>query len=252
MTGNSDSAKINETPSKKVIDGTAEELLKKAAYFYTQSRFNEAAAIYEQILASNGASYKLYYNLGNSYYKSKELAPAILNYERALRLNPGDPDARFNLEMCQAKIVDKIDPIGMFFIGRWYQSLGNSFDSNTWAGVAIFFFLVFMVCLFAYFFTRVSWLKKCGFFVGIVSVFLSLLSLAYSGEQYHRFVDPDTAILFAPTITVKSSPDQSGTDLFIIHEGCKVTVLSVLGSWSEIELEDGNVGWLESKDLKMI
>jgi len=249
MTENSGSVKTEE---RQVIKGTADELLNKAAVLYSQSRFKDAAKIYEQVLSEFGTSDKLYYNLGNAYYKSKELAPAILNYERALKFNPGDRDARFNLEMCRARITDKIDPIGMFLISRWYKSIGNSFDSNVWAGFSIFFFLLFIACLFAYFFTSVSWLKKSGFFVGILSFCLSVFSLVYSGEQHHRIVDPETAILFTPTVTVKSSPDKSGTDLFILHEGCKVTILSVLGAWSEIELEDGNIGWLESKDLQII
>jgi len=243
---------MKEVQSKQVIEGSADELLKKAAVLYSQSHYAEAATIYEHILANFGTSDKIYYNLGNAYYKSKNMAPAILNYERAIRLNPGDRDARFNLEMCQARITDKIEPVGMFFINRWFKSLGNSYNSNAWAGISIFFFILFIACLFIYFFTKFSWLKKSGFFVGILFICLSVLSLVYSGEQHHSLVKPDTAILFAPTVTVKSSPDESGTDLFIIHEGCKVKVLSVLGTWSEIELEDGNIGWLESNNIQVI
>jgi len=249
---NADAASVAQSKSEPAFEGTAEDLLKKAAELYSRSHYTEAAAIYEHILATSGSSEKVYYNLGNAYYKSKQLAPAILNYERALRLDPGDRDTRFNLEMCKARIVDKVNPIGMFFMNRWYKSLGNCFNSNTWGGFSIFFFLIFIACLFAYFFTGVSWLKKSGFFGGILTLCLSILSLVYSGQQHHRIVEPDTAILFTPTVTAKSSPDQSGTDLFILHEGSKVTVLSVLGAWNEIELEDGNIGWVESKDLKMI
>ena len=252
MTKSSDSSKMKEVRLKQVIEGSADVLLKKAAVLYSQSHYAEAATIYEHILVKFGVSDKLYYNLGNAYYKSKNLAPAILNYERALRLNPGDRDARFNLEMCQAKISDKIEPIGVFFVARWFKTFGNSLNSNAWAGISIFFFIFFITCLFIYFFTKSSWLKKIGFFVGILSISLSILTLVYCGEQHHRIVKPDTAILYAPTVTVKSSPDESGSDLFIIHEGCKVKVLSVLGTWSEIELEDGNIGWLESNNIQMI
>ena len=252
MTESSDSSRTKEVRTKQVFEGSADELLKKAAVLYTQNHYTEAATIYEHILVNFGASDKLYYNLGNAYYKSKNMAPAILNYERALRLNPGDRDARFNLEMCQARITDKIEPVGMFFINRWFKSLENSYTSNAWAGISLFFFILFIACLFLYFFTKFSWLKKSGFFVGLLSLCLSVLSLVYSGEQHQRLVKPDTAILYAPTVTVKSSPDESGTDLFIIHEGCKVKVLSVLGTWSEIELEDGNIGWLESNNIQMI
>lgn len=253
-TQQADSVNLNTTSSKKTFEGldTPEKFLKKAADFYSQGRFKAAAELYEQVLAKYGTSEKLYYNLGNAYYKSNELAPAILNYERALRLNPVDRDARFNLEMCQGRIDDKINPIGGFIINRWFKSVRNTFVSNAWGVISIVFFLLFIACLFAYFFARVSWLKKTGFFAGILFIGVSVLSLIYSGEQRNSIVHPDKAILFTPTVTVKSSPDISGTDLFILHEGSKVTILSILGSWSEIELEDGNIGWLESNNLQMI
>ena len=247
-----DSVKANATGTAQATTGTSNDLLKLAADLYSKSRYEASAEVYEKVLAQYGFSDKLYYNLGNAYYKSKNLPSAILNYERALRLNPGDRDARFNLEMCQARIVDKIDPLGMFMISRWYKSLGDCFDSNTWGYFSIFFFFIFILCLFVYFFTRVSWLKKIGFFAGILTLCISVLSLVYSGEQSDHITNPDKAILFTPTVTVKSSPDQSGTDLFVLHEGCKVTVLSILGDWSEIELLDGNIGWLESKHLQTI
>lgn len=240
--------------SKNLLTGneSADELVKKAAVMYSRNRFSSAAKIYEYIISKYGSSDKLYYNLGNAYYKSKDLAPAILNYERSLRLNPGDNDARFNLGMCQARIVDKINPVGVIIFTRWYHSIGNSFNSNTWGVASIVLFLLFVACLFGYFFAKITWLKKSSFFIGLLAFCLSLLSLTYSGQQSNSILYPDEAIIFTPTINIKSSPDKSGTDLFILHEGSKVTVLSVLGLWSEIELEDGSVGWLETKNVQVI
>jgi len=235
--------KGNESPNK---------LLEMAAISYSKGNYSQAANLYETILQKQGISDKVYYNLGNAYYKCDRLAPAILNFERALRLNPGDADARFNLEMCQARIVDKIDPIGMFLIARWYHALGNLLNSNGWAYISILFFLLFIGCLFAYFFARRRWLKKSGFFVGILLLTFSTLSLVYSAQASHHITNSDEAILFTLSVTVKSSPDKSGTDLFVLHEGSKLKIRSVLGDWSEIELEDGNVGWLLSKDIQII
>ncbi len=233
-------------------DESPEKLLDMAATSYSRGRYNEAANLYETILEHHGISDKVYYNLGNAYYKCDRLAPAILSFERALRLNPGDADARFNLQMCQARIVDKIDPLGMFLIARWYHSLGNLLNSNGWAYVSIAFFLLFIGCLFAYFFARRRWLKKSGFFAGVLLLAFSILSFIYSAQASHRITNPDEAILFTLSVTVKSSPDKSGTDLFVLHEGSKMKVRSVLGDWTEIELEDGNVGWLLSKDIQII
>lgn len=242
------------TEADKPIDTklSVDQLEKEAAAMYAHHSYSSVARIYEYMISRYGYSDKLYYNLGNAYYKSKNYAPAILNYERALRLNPGDQDARFNLEMCRTRIVDKINPVGVIIFTRWYQSLGNTFDSNTWGIFSIVLFLLFIASLFGFFFAKVTWLKKSSFFVGILSICVSILSLVYSGQQRNSIVYPDKAIVFSSTINVKSSPDQSGTDLFILHEGSKVTVLSSLGTWSEIELEDGSVGWLETKNIQII
>jgi tetratricopeptide (TPR) repeat protein len=231
---------------------SSEQLLELAAANYSKGNYVAAAQQYETILKRVGASEALFYNLGNAYFKSDCLAPAILNYERALRLNPADGDARFNLEMCQARIVDKIDPIGMFLIVRWYHALGNLQNSNGWATTSILFFILFIGSLFAYFFARRRFLKKFGFFFGIAMLAFSSLSMVYSAQESQRLTHSDEAILFTLSVTVKSSPDKSGTDLFVLHEGTKMTVRSELGDWSEIELEDGNIGWLLSKDIQRI
>ncbi len=230
----------------------ADSMLQLAATAYSESRFNDAAVLYEQVLADYGISAKVYYNLGNAYFKSGSVAPAILNYERALLLNPGDPDVRFNLELAQSRVVDKIEPLGEFLLIRWYDSLGNLLDSNSWAYLSLGMFAFFIACLFVYFFARKTSLKKSSFFVGIVIIFFSIFALLYSARQREAIIHPDKAIVFSESVTVKSSPDQSGTDLFLLHEGSTLRIKSKLGNWCEIELEDGNVGWIELKHIEII
>ena len=107
--------------------------LTQANEAYGQEDYIKAIELYEQTLREQGVSSDLYYNLGNAYYKHNEFAKAILNYERALLLNPGNEDARFNLEMANTHIVDKIDLVGKFFLSVWIDSLRNFLSSNTWA-----------------------------------------------------------------------------------------------------------------------
>jgi tetratricopeptide (TPR) repeat protein len=234
------------------MPGTVDKQLTYAAKLYSTGKYAQAAEIYENIIKNNGDSFEVLYNLGNSYYKSDELAPAILNYERALKIKPGDRDARFNLELCENKIVDKIDPVGVFLVTRLYEDLGDNFSSNNWAFISIAFFIILIASLFAYFFSSFSWLKKVSFYAGLISLIFTILALTYSARKYYEINNPDQAILFSSTSTVKSSPDQSGTDLFILHEGTKVKIKSELGSWKEIEVQDGNVGWIESSHLVII
>lgn len=223
-----------------------------AAKLYSRGEFVKSAEIYENILKESGETFEVLYNLGNSRYKSGEFAYAILSFERALSIKPGDRDARFNLELCESKIVDKIVPVGKFLVARWFDYLGNNFNSNGWAKISIVFFIILIASLFAYFFSSFSWLKKVGFYTSLFSLIFTILALSFSSKKYKESINPDKAILFTPTVTVKSSPDKSGTDLFILHEGTKVRIKSELGSWKEIEIADGNVGWIESKHIVVI
>jgi SH3-like domain-containing protein len=81
---------------------------------------------------------------------------------------------------------------------------------------------------------------------------ISAISIYFSGVQYNRYAKSNKAIVFAPTVTLKSSPDKEGFDLMIIHEGLKVEVTDSLNNWYEIKLPDGNKGWTEKQNVRKI
>ena len=229
-----------------------ESTLKKAEEAYAKEDYTQAIELYESVLKSYGESAMVYYNLGNAYYKAGKVAPAILNYERALLLNPGDSDTRFNLQVARQKTVDKIEPIGEFFLTRWIGTVEDVYSADGWAKWGVASFVLFIGCLVLFFFSKWIRLKKIGFFAGICFLLISLVANLFADSQQDKLLHRADAIVFASTVTVKSSPDASGTDLFILHEGTKVTIKSTLGEWSEIQLEDGNVGWMPSKEIEQI
>ena len=229
-----------------------ESTLKEAEEAYAKEDYTQAIELYESVLKSYGESAMVYYNLGNAYYKAGKVAPAILNYERALLLNPGDSDTRFNLQVARQKTVDKIEPIGGFFLTRWIGTVEDVYSADGWAKWGVASFLLFIGCLVLFFFSKWIRLKKIGFFAGICFLLISLVANLFADSQQDKLLHRADAIVFASTVTVKSSPDASGTDLFILHEGTKVTIKSTLGEWSEIQLEDGNVGWMPSKEIQQI
>jgi tetratricopeptide (TPR) repeat protein len=242
----------NDTLAVDTTSISNDQKLVLAEQSYKAAKYEVATGLYESVLSSHGPDFTVYYNLGNAYFRQNDIAKAILNYERALRLKPSDRDVRYNLEVCQTKTVDKIEPLGVFLVTRWYRSLENTLNSNGWALTGQLLFFLFMAALFAYFFSRYLWLKKTGFYVGLVSLILCILSLIYATNTYQDAVYPDIAIIMNPTVTVKGTPDQSGTDLFLLHEGTKVTVTNEIGSWNEIELQDGNVGWALASSMEII
>ncbi len=231
--------------------GTFAQELPNAVDAYATGDYAEAARLYEQEL-NNGVSAEVYYNLGNAYYKMDKFPSAILNYERALLLAPGNSDIRFNLELAKTKITDKIEPVEKFFLIEWFNDMQNLQSSDGWAKLGIILFISFICCAFLFFFGRFSFLRKIAFYGGIALFVCTIFANIFANNQKNVFSQKEYAIVFGPSITVKSSPNLSGTDLFVIHEGLKVRVKNVVNDWSEIELEDGHVGWISSSLLEKI
>lgn len=231
---------------------TPEDLLAHATLSYEQGDYPQCIADYEELTNIYRQVPDLYYNLGNAYYKNKDFARAILNYERCLLFDPSNEDAKANLELANANCVDKIETIQPIIFKTWSDAVCNLFSCSTWTNLAIAFFLIFSICLGGYFFMRKVWIRKTGFYIGIVAIIISFISNFYANQQNDKIAIRDKAIVIAPSVTVKSSPADSGTQLFTIHEGLKVKVRSTLSGWSEVELSDGNVGWLPSSAVEVI
>lgn len=226
--------------------------IQEAETAYAAELYDKAIELYESVLKNYGDSYELYYNLGNAYYKSGKIAHAILNYERALLIHPGDDDVRFNLEMAKQQTVDKIEPLQEFFLKKWFRAVQNRIGVDAWATVGIFCFVLFICCLVLFFFSKWMRLKKIGFYLGIMLFIVVIFANVFAFNQKKELLNRDGAIVFAPTVTVKGSPDESGTELFVLHEGTKVFIRSAVGDWKEIETEDGNIGWMNKKDITII
>ncbi len=225
---------------------------KEANVLYARGNFVDAAKEYERIIKKEGVAPELYYNLGNAYYKSNEIGLSILNYERALRLSPTFDDARFNLELAQQKVVDNIIQTPTFFLGRWILNLIKVLSSNQWLYISMSVFIFTLIFVFMFLFGNSHQLRKISFYAGSILLIASVVGLVFSGIRKNQLINHDEAIVMTGVVSVKSSPDKSGTDLFQLHEGTKVTVKSTLGNWTEIKLGNGNVGWVEQSDIEQI
>ncbi len=219
-------------------------LLEQGNKAYTAGKFEDAVKIYQKLVNAGYSSGELYYNLGNAYYRTGDYKSAILNYERAKLLMPDDENILTNLEYSQRFVQDKIETVPKFFLVDWANSFIDMFTEKIWATISIFCFILFLAGVIAFLFTKILTLRKLSFYVGILAIFISILAFYSAGKQKQRITQHNTAIVFSPAVTVKSAPNENGTDLFIIHEGLKVTITSRSNGWKEIKLSDGKVGWL--------
>lgn len=220
---------------------------------YTDGKFADASTAWISIEESGQKSAKLYYNLGNAWFKQGNYPKAILNYERALRLDPSYSDARYNLEFTGNFVQDKIEPVPEFILKSVARKVCYVMSSNVWA--VIFLVLLAAALMMGLLFLLGSSVgkRRAGFYCGIVLLLLSAGALSFSAWQKSDSMKTDTAIVMSPVSSVKSSPSSgSSKDLFVIHEGTKVTILDEVGSWKNISLADGRQGWIPAADLEVI
>lgn len=219
---------------------------------YIRNDFTTAIQIYEMILRT-GESADIYYNLGNSYYKIGDIAKAILNYERALILKPANKDIRSNLEIARAKTVDKVTDVPELFIITWLKSITNSMGIQSWAIIAISFFLLFIVSIYFFFFSTKIVARKTFFILALFFLVFCVIANISAAFQRRVRLNRMNAIIISPSVTIRSTPNDNGTSLFILHEGRKVFIKDdSMKDWKEIQLEDGNVGWVKKNDLEVI
>lgn len=219
---------------------------------YARGQYQQAISDYEELL-KGGASADIYYNLGNAYYRTENITRAVLNYERALLLSPGDRDIRFNLQLARSKTIDKIVPESEMFFITWYHSLVNLMSVDGWARLAIVLLALVIILSLLYLFSDRIWLRKVGFFGGTFLLVVFVLANIMAWQQKQNLLYRKGAIVTASSITVKGAPAKNGTDLFILHEGTKVIITDdAMKAWKKIRLADGKEGWIESQKIELI
>ena len=237
---------------QSAFSANVDTIFSRANHEYTNEMYTNAIEDYHLVIQNGVESAELYFNLGNAYFKTNDIPSAVLYYEKAKKLKPTDEDINFNLNVANTQIVDKIEPVPELFLKKWWRSIYNIFNADTWAIVSVVGFILFFVLLAFYLLSKYIVIRKSAFYTGLIVLFLTLFTFTIALQKYNILKHKKEAIVFVPTITVKSSPNQNSVDLFVIHEGAKVRILEKVGNWNEIKIANGSVGWLPAKALKDI
>jgi len=229
-----------------------QKIIEQANQAYSSTDYENAISLYESVISAGYESSALYFNLGNAYFKENNIPAAILYYEKARKMDPTDENIRFNLELANSRIIDKMEPLPQFFLKAWWISVRNIFTSDQWAKAGIFCFILLLFAAASFIITRSVTGRKISFWAGIILLVFVSLSLIFSLSSYNEYSRKSTAIIFTPTVTVKSSPSDSSVDLFVIHEGTKVSITDLVEGWSEVRLGNGSVGWIKNETYRPI
>ena len=239
--------------SMQAADTYVDSLWNAANQAYSEGRWTDAAGDYQMLSSMGLESAALYCNTGDAFFKDGNLPKAILYYEKALKLDPSYEDARYNLELLNARIQDRIEFVPEFILKVWAKDVCWLMDSDSWAVAFLVFFALTLAMLLLFLLAPSVAGRRTGFFTGIVMLLLAVASISFSIWQKNDYFKADDAIVMRPVSAVKSSPSaESSQDLFVLHEGTKVRILDQVGSWNNIELSDGRQGWIPSGDIEVI
>lgn len=220
---------------------------------YSHAHYDDAIRIYETVIENEGGAVELYYNLGNAFFRSNMIGKAILNYERALRYDPTDKDAKANLEYALTMTKDEVAEQYEIFFVAWFKAIANSMGITSWAVIAVIAFIVMLLSLLLFFFNSRNGIRKTALTLVVLSLLLTIFANIAAYHIYSYMNDKSEAIVMREEAYLKSTPDNSGTELVKIHEGRKVKIIDdSMREWKEVELEDGTVGWLPAVAIERI
>lgn len=231
---------------------SADDLWDRANTAYINGEYRAAAELYRRIEERGLASARLYYNLGNACFKEGRLGAAILYYRRALRIEPGNDDVRYNLNVAEARTKDTIERIPEFFLAEWLRAVRHTMGCTSWSLLSLALLALSLASAVVYLLARRLALRKAGFYTAAASLLLFVLATWFAAGERREMLDRTEGVVMTASVSAKSSPSKTATDLFVLHEGTTVRIGGVLDGWCEIVIADGKKGWIECRTIEVI
>jgi len=231
---------------------TPEVRFSEANDLYTSGDFSGAAALYRKLYEEGLRSDNLFYNAGNAYFKSGDVASAILFFERARLISPADEDINYNLQIARSRVSDRFEEIPPLFFVRWFDFLSLLTTTNRWAIIAIALFIVSLAAGILFLTKSRARGRVMTFWLSVAALILTLISVSLALRNNSLVNRNSKAVVMCSILTGKSAPGEGGSELFVIHSGTTVTVEESLGDYSEIRLPDGTKGWVKADCIEKI
>lgn len=231
---------------------SADELWDSANAAYNSTDYSSALTLYQTILDKGLHSAALYFNLANAYFKSEQLGKAILYYNRALRLAPADEDIRHNLEYAEQMTKDSIEEIPEFILTTWVRAVRGALSSTAWTVISLILLVAALIMALFYLLAQRLALRKMGFYTMVIAALLFILTSLFAWSEREMIVNSKEAIIMTSAVSIKSSPDRAATELFVLHEGTKVSIGHEIAGWAEVRISDGRKGWIEQSRIEKI
>ena len=226
-----------------------QDSITQAAKYYNAGKYNDAVRTYQSVLSKGFESPVLYFNLGNAFYKAGNATFAILNYERARKLSANDEDINYNLELAHKQIVDNIALIPEPGFLGWGKQLIGMHSTDQWAVQSLIAFFIFLALFGLFLFSRTNQMKRMSFWFAVLAIGYSAATFSFGSSLRNSRLNHNSGVITERSLRVKGSPSETGTELFIIHEGLTVQITDKLGDWVEIRLPDGNKGWIKESTM---
>ena len=238
--------------SVRAAEPTSQERWQSGNSAYAAGDYAEAIKEYKAIVDGGEYSFELYYNLGNAYYKADSIGKAILYYNKALRVDPSQEDARHNLALAEKRITDEVAEESEFFLAKWMRGLRDTMSCTAWSVLSLVSFGLLLAFALLFLLASSIRLRKTGFYCALSALLLFVATISFAISSRNDMLTHDEAVILSSAISTKSSPDRSATELFVLHEGTKVRVVSEHNGWSEVVLADGKKGWVENIHIERI
>lgn len=229
-----------------------EAIFNKATEAYNNGDYQTAIDSYSNILENGQHSAELYFNLGNAYYRLNQIAPSIYNYEKALLLSPNDSEIKNNLSFAQNMTLDAIETLPETVLAKIYKTITGIMTFDQWSYTAVLFMILFVLLYIAFYYFNYATKKRIAFITSFACLFVSIIAVVFAFIQYNDFISDQPAIVFDSEVRIKAEPNKRSEQIFILHEGTKVSVLEELNEWKKIKIVDGKTGWIPSEGIKVL